>query len=427
MSDITEAQSRTLQHGSVWVSAISVGLCAVLFAKAIALVQSAYLSWFSHSPLSSALISPLLFVLSAAIVRKTAPNAKGSGIPQVLKALDSSMTTHGSESTWRSPLISIRTALFKVISALVAIAGGASIGREGPTVQISASVFAAIGRLTKKRLHRVELKSLLTAGAAAGVAAAFNTPLAGITFAIEDIIDGSFSSFRQTTMLAVIASGITAQALLGDYLFFGFPTLEPPNFTVVYQAIAIGALGGVLGGIFARILAYPKLTQLPTHWIWRALICGSICSIIGILSHGATAGSGYEATEKVLTSSNSDSVQLLFPVLKLVTTILSYLSGIAGGIFSPSLSIGAGIGLSFAKLFHLVNFKTCALLGMVAFFTAVVQAPLTAVIIVTEMTDRHILILPFMIAALVSQTIGKRIMPTPLYHHLAKHYDEPLK
>jgi H+/Cl- antiporter ClcA len=126
----------------------------------------------------------------------------------------------------------------------------------------------------------------------------------------------------------------------------------------------------------------------------------------------------------MLAASSVDSANVLFPVFKLVTTVLSYLSGMAGGIFSPSLSIGAGIGISIAKVFHFSNFKTCALMGMVAFFSGVVQAPLTAVIIVTEMTDRHILILPFMVAAFIGQAIGRVIMPTPLYHFLAKKHED---
>ena len=117
-------------------------------------------------------------------------------------------------------------------------------------------------------------------------------------------------------------------------------------------------------------------------------------------------------------------MSVYFPILKLITTILSYLSGMAGGIFSPALSIGAGIGLTVAKVMHFENFRACALMGMVAFFSGAVQAPLTAVVIVMEMTDQHILILPFMIAAFLSHAIGKWMMPTPLYQFLAGRHVE---
>ena len=125
-------------------------------------------------------------------------------------------------------------------------------------------------------------------------------------------------------------------------------------------------------------------------------------------------------TKVALEGTSAESTQILFPVLKITTTILSYLSGMAGGIFSPCLSIGAGIGMSLAKIAHFANFKVCALIGMVAFFSATVQAPLTAVIIVMEMTDEHILIIPFMIAAFLAQGLAKHFMPEPLYKVLAR-------
>jgi H+/Cl- antiporter ClcA len=186
----------------------------------------------------------------------------------------------------------------------------------------------------------------------------------------------------------------------------------------------IGVLGGILGGAFAKLLAFPKISRLPKHWLLRALICGILCSGLTLATHGDTAGSGYEITRKALEASDLNDVHLLFPFYKLATTVLSYLSGMAGGIFSPCLSIGAGIGLTFAKLLHLQNFRACALMGMAAFFSGVVQAPLTAVIIVMEMTDEHILIIPLMVCAFVSQLIGQWLMPIPLYKFLAGKHQE---
>lgn len=418
------SKAKSYQHASIWAGAVLVGGAAVVYAKAISKTQNIFFSWFSKAPYLVSIATPFAFLLAAALVRIMAPDAKGSGIPQVLEAIEIGKTSPRDIKPWLSPLISIRTAAVKICSSLIAILGGASIGREGPTVQIAASVFAWVGRGIRKYAPNVEVPSYLTAGAAAGVAAAFNTPLAGITFAIEEVIDGAFGSFRQSMMLAVIISGISAQAILGDYLYFGRPPVSQPDLSVIYQAVLIGLTGGLLGGVFARILAYPKLTRLPKHWAARAFLCGVGCSLIGLLTKGATAGSGYEPTEAVLMAASTDNANILFPIYKLITTTLSYLSGMAGGIFSPSLSIGAGVGISLAKIFHFVNYRTCALMGMVAFFSGVVQAPLTAVIIVMEMTDRHILILPFMVAAFISQGIGRLLMPVPLYHFLAKRHEE---
>lgn len=420
----THVKSKTYLHASVWIASIIVGIAAAVYAKAIAFAQDSYFQWFhSHSYFAS-ISSPLLFVLATFLVRRFAPDAKGSGIPQVLEAIEGAKKSPQSRDTWGTQLVSLRTATIKVISSIVGILGGASIGREGPTVQIAASGFAWVGRRVHKFVPRVDFQTYLIAGAAAGVAAAFNTPLAGITFALEEIADGAFGPFRQTVMLSVIIAGITAQALLGDYLYFGHPVFSKTNFMVIPEALMIGTVGGLFGGGFAKLLAYPKLTRLPEHWWPRALICGVLCSIIGFLTHGDTAGSGYEVTRRALESATPENFSLLFPLSKIITTVLSYLSGMAGGIFSPSLSIGAGLGISVAKLAHFENFRTCALMGMVAFFSGVVQAPLTAVIIVMEMTDEHILILPFMIAAFLAHGIGRWIMPIPLYQFLASKHRE---
>ncbi len=411
--------SRTYRHASIWIAAILTGVVAVLYAKLISFIQLAYFDRFKESPYLVSAFAPFFFVLAVALVRFLAPHAKGSGIPQVLEAIEDSKASNAGQN-WNSSLVSIRTAAVKVLSSTVGILGGASIGREGPTIQISASIFAAVGRYGGKLSDTIGVRPFLTAGAAAGVAAAFNTPLAGITFAIEEVIDGAFGSFRQMLMIAVIISGITAQAILGNYFYFGHPLVSKPDWKVVYEALLIGTTGGVLGGIFARVLAYPQLTRLPKHWILRALLCGIVVSACCYLTGGATSGSGYEVTSDALRASNSAGHSIAFPLLKILTTIFSYVSGMAGGIFSPCLCIGAGIGLSVAELLSLPNFRTCALIGMVAFFSGAIQAPFTAVIIVTEMTDEHLLILPFMVAAFVGQTVSRKIMPTPLYQFLAK-------
>jgi H+/Cl- antiporter ClcA len=421
---VDAVKSRTYLHASVWTGAIIVGLAAVLYARAVAAAQEGYFKVFHAHPLEVSIVSPLLFVLATFVVGHFAPEAKGSGIPQVLEAIEAAKKSGPVAQVWQTRLVSLRTTVFKVISSLLGILGGASIGREGPTVQIAASGFAWVGRKIHRWVPQVDFETYLIAGAAAGVAAAFNTPLAGITFALEEVAEGAFGPFRQTVMLTVIISGITAQAFLGDYLYFGHPKLMKTDWMIIPEAIAIGGMVGLFGGWFARLLAYPGLTRLPKTWWPRALVCGILCSIAGYFTHGDTAGSGYEVTRITLESGTLENVSLLFPLFKLATTVLSYLSGMAGGIFSPCLAIGAGLGISIAKLAHFANFQTCALIGMVAFFSGVVQAPLTAVIIVMEMTDEHILILPFMVAAFIAQGMGKWLMPVPLYAFLARREHE---
>ncbi len=428
--DLDITPRKTFLHAAVWLSAGLVGVLAVLYARLISALQGHFFSLFHSSKQNMLIVSasgPFLFVAATWLVKKFAPNAKGSGIPQVLAAIDQAKEANlhpkveGREVAWQSSLISIRTAVVKVLSSSVGILAGASIGREGPTVQIAASGFAWIGHRIRKYAPEIDFQSFLVAGGAAGVAAAFNTPIAGITFALEEIADGIFGPFRQLVMLAVIIAGVIAQGLSGNYLYFGAPVLAKTSIMLLLsEAVLIGLISGFFGGLFARCLAYPDFFRLPKSWVARAFLVGLICSAIGYFTDGDTSGSGYEVTRHALESSSVDTVSLSFPILKFATSVLSYLSGMAGGIFSPSLSIGAGIGMGIAKLAHFVNFKACALLGMVAFFSGAIRAPLTGVIIVMEMTNEHELILPFLIAAYIAQSVGRRVMPIPLYHFLAK-------
>lgn len=423
--EVDISRPKTFLYVAVWISAGVVGVAAVLYARLISALQFHFFAYFHDHPIIVSCFGPLLFVLATVIVKELAPDAKGSGIPQVLAAIDQAKNQDTGETTWTSSLVSLKTSAIKVISSTLGILGGASIGREGPTVQIAASGFAWIGHRIRKFAPEIDLQTFLIAGAAAGVAAAFNTPIAGIAFALEEIADGFFGPFRQIVMLSVIIAGVIAQGFSGNYLYFGQPYIVKVSvLMLLVEALTIGFVGGLLGGFFAKLLAYPGIARLPQHWVFRAFVCGAICSFIGYFTHGATSGSGYEITKSVLESNTIDNANLMFPIYKLATTTLSYLSGMAGGIFSPCLAIGAGIGVSVAKLSHFANFNACALIGMVAFFSGAIRAPLTGVIIVMEMTDEHILVLPFMIAAYLAFSIGKRIIPTPLYHFLAgKHLE----
>jgi len=414
-------RQRTYLQITVWVAAAFVGVAAVVYARLIELTQRFYFMLAHEHPYVVALITPALFVAATLVVEKFGPAAKGSGIPQVLEVIEHSHShiLENREPPWSNPLVSLRTAVVKVVSSVLGVLGGASIGREGPTVQIAASIFTWAGRVTRTILPKADFQSFLTAGAAAGVAAAFNAPLAGITFAIEEITEGLLGQYREMIMLAVILSGIVSMALAGNYLYFGHPAVSSTTAVIVPETIILGICGGFFGGLFARLLAYPELIRLPEQSWKRALLCGCVCALVGLYSDSATSGSGYEITRKVLESGSVDQSSFFFGIGKFCTTVMSYLSGMAGGIFSPCLAIGAGIGFSAAKIFSFMNFKVCGLLGMVGFFSGAIQAPLTAVIIVMEMTDEHILIVPFMVTAFLARGIGKQLMPIPLYRFLA--------
>lgn len=400
--------NRTYIQAAQLVAAVVVGIAAYLFSLVISRAHQVFISHFTEHPILVFAVTPPLFFAATWLVVRFAPEAKGSGIPQVLEAIETASPQK--PESLLSPLVSLKTAFFKILSTTVGILGGASVGREGPTVQIASSVFNWVAGKSNKYFGATDFKSFLVAGGAAGIAAAFNTPLAGITFALEEIAESTFSQFKRVVMFSVIVGGITAQALGGNYHYFGHPYIPNPSIILIPFSILIGLSGGLLGGLFSRVLTSPLTNILPKRWVYRALFCGVLCALFSFFSNGDTAGSGYEVTRRYMDNPGGSLPQLFFGE-KFLTTVFSYLSGMAGGIFSPSLSIGAGMGFTLGKLFHLLNLRACAMIGMVAFFSGVVQAPLTAVIIIMEMTDQSLLIVPFMIAAFVAHGIGKIIRP----------------
>lgn len=401
---------------SFWLGAACVGVGAVYYARLVEAAQALFFALYRVHPYATLCGVPFAFASATALVVKLAPAARGSGIPQVMGAITECGAPGGLKTL---SLVSLRTAFVKILSSCVGVFAGASIGREGPTVQLSASAFAAIGRLTQRYIPQIEMQSYLVAGAAGGVAAAFNTPIAGITFALEELAEDVFGQFKHFVLTTVIIAGICAQALAGNYLYFGRPSTVEATLGLVPATLLIGAAGGLFGGLLARLLAVVPFDFLPRHWLARSFACGLVCATLIWLTDGATAGSGYELTREFM-DGRVTSMPWYFAPAKLAATVFSYLSGMAGGIFAPSLSIGAGFGVSIGELLGLMSLKTCALIGMVAFFTGAVQAPITAIMIVVEMSDKHSLVMPLMAGALVANTVSKRVMPTPLYKQLAK-------
>ena len=410
--------AKTYGRAPLLLAGAAVGVSAFLYAKAITLCQQLFIGAFHQHPYACLAWTPLFFLLATALVVKLSPEASGSGIPQVMKAIRAAgpRGLSPAPSRW----VALSTAAVKTLSTTLGILGGASIGREGPTVQISSSIFSWVAHKTRRSWGEVDFKSYLIAGAAAGVSAAFNTPLAGITFALEEIASSLFGRFKTAVVLSVVVAGITAQALGGNYLYFGHPSLGEPTWLILPAALGLGVGGGLAGGCFARLLSRPGfgLVFFKKRWWLRALACGLVCGGMVFLSKGDTSGSGYEVTRRFMDDPQGELPLWFFPA-KFFATVFSYQSGMAGGIFSPCLSVGAGMGFALAKLAHLANLKTCALLGMAAFFAGVVQAPLTSVIIVMEMTDQHSVIIPLIVAAFLAQGVARLIMPVPLYQFLA--------
>ncbi len=410
--------SRRWQRRAVFViGGGAVGVAAVLLALAADRAGDAFQALAGRLPFAVLLLTPGGFAVSCWLSRRYFPNAGGSGIPQVIAAM------HLPGMAARERLVSLRLAAGKMALLLVGLLCGASIGREGPTVQVGASIMFAIGRLSPRRQP-----GLLLAGASAGVAAAFNTPLAGIVFGIEEL-SRSFEARTSGIILgAVIAAGITSLSLQGDYTYFGTTGAVLRGALEGWLAVPVlGVLGGLLGGGFSRMLILfgaglpgKAGALIKRHPVVFAALCGLIVAVCGWASGNAVFGTGY-AQARGLVQGHA-TVPQGFAALKLVATLASSISGIPGGIFAPSLAVGAGLGSSVAALLPGAPAQALVVLGMVAYFSGVVQAPITAFVIVTEMTNDHALVVPLMLASIIGYATSKLVCPAGVYHALSLNF-----
>lgn len=403
-----------------WGGALAVGVAAVLFTLG-AQISHQWFHWMlSVSPWLPFVIMPSGLALSVWLSRRFFEGSQGSGIPQTIAALQ----IQNQEQLGK--LLSLRIAVGKIALTLLGLCSGASVGREGPTVQIGASIMYSLRRFSRFA-HQDQMKGLIVAGGAAGVAAAFNTPLAGIVFAIEELS----RSFEQRTngliLTAVIFAGLAAHAILGNYTYFGTISTSIGSGIGWLAVIACGITGGLFGGLFSRLLIGASNgwggtmgRWMRSHPVAFAAACGFVLAGLGLLSGHHTYGTGYDEVRDILAHGDADYQG--YGIFKFLATLVSYLSGIPGGIFAPSLAVGAGMGAYFSHFILFVPASTVIVLGMVAYFSGVTQAPLTSFVIVMEMTDNHDLVLPLMATALTAHGVSRIICHEPLYKALAERF-----
>ncbi len=403
-----------------WVGALLVAVIAILFASAADKAGQVFLTVMGPRPWIGFILAPAGLAVSVLLTRTVFPGAQGSGIPQVIAAL------HMTDQRMIDRVLSLRIAVGKILLTLLGLASGASIGREGPTVQVASAIMHALGQ--RLRLPRLQLQhALVLAGGAAGISAAFNTPLAGVVFAIEELSHSFESRTSGTVFTAVIIGGATTMALAGNYTYFGHTSAEVSISAGWIAVVMCSVLGGVLGGLFslALVRAADGLPGRTGLFLMRqpvlfAALCGLALAILGTLSGGTTYGTGY-AQARGLVEGHA-ALPMVFPLLKLLATVVSYVSGIPGGIFAPSLAVGAGIGSWVSYLLPAAPSGAIVLLGMAAYFSGVVQAPITSTIIVMEMTDDQRVTVPLMATAFLAFAISRLICRRPLYGALARRF-----
>ncbi|EIZ79341.1 voltage gated chloride channel family protein [Novosphingobium sp. Rr 2-17] len=398
-------------RAAILVGAILVGIVATLFAQAAdwaAAMFDRYATTWHWLPLAT---TPLMFMALVWITRRYAPLARGSGIPQVIAA-----QANPNDAT--KTLISIRTVAAKAVLTIGAVLGGASVGREGPTVQLAAAVMGFTHRIV-----RVPLRGgVVIAGGAAGVAAAFNTPLAGLLFAIEELASAYEQRVTLLVLAAIVIAGMVAQSVQGDYIYFGAIDAHMPLLSALIVAPVAGILGGMAGGLFSRILLGMALSRNRlTLWcranpIKFAGICGGIVALLGVFT-GLTWGTGYSSARAMIVGVDAP---LWFGPAKMAATAATAIAGLPGGIFAPSLAVGAGVGNLLREVFPSEPASAIVILGMVAYFAGVVRAPLTAVIILSETTASRGLMLPMFATAFIADAASQWVCREKLYHGLSK-------
>lgn len=363
--------------------------------------------------------TPALTVALLWWTRRFAPGAMGSGIPQVVRALDDDLP-----DAQRSWLVSLRLSLHKIGLVSAGLLAGLSIGREGPTVQVGAGVMGHARRWLSPA-SGLDAHDLMVAGAAAGIAAAFNTPLGGIVFALEQLSRRRSMSHSTLVVSSIVLAGLVAVSVFGNQTYFGRLRVQELNSAVLLPGILVAVAAGLAGGLFSRLIVVSARGSQDMfsrarlrHPLWFAAACGLVVAVIGIVTGGATAGAGYAPTRAML--EGQADIPVVFTLLKFCATWLSAWTGVPAGVFAPSLTIGAGIGYDVAVVVGVGPEEAIPLiaLGMVGFLAATTQGPITAFIIVMEMVSGHTMVLSLMACALVSSGVA-RLLTRPMYGELA--------
>lgn len=418
-------KKNALQAIPFWIASVLTGLIAVLYTDLFVAAEKLTSLIISHDRVWLLfLLSPVCFVASWWLVQKFAPYARGSGIPQVMAAIQvSSPKTTGLVDK----LLSFRIIVVKVASSLVMALGGGAIGREGPTIQIAASIYKMVYMILPKWWPKIAKRNMMVTGAAAGLAAAFNTPLGGIVFAIEELTKTHFSYYKTAIFSSVIIAGLSAEALLGPYLYLGYPKLDGLSSSIFFGVALVALISGLLGSGMAKLILFIFSLKAKFKFTYQHIMYVAGCALgMAFLAYFVdleVLGSGKDIMETTLFTADK-YVHWYVPILRIFGPLLSFTTGAAGGIFAPALGAGASVGSLVASWFHVSDIDTNMLIlsGMVGFLTGVTRSPFTSVILVLEMTNRHNVIFHLILAGMIASLAGILIDKHSLYDHLKVQY-----
>ena len=396
------------------VIGVIAGLSAVAFTVGIELTTR-WLFGLAPSPARLFIVPAAVSLVTGILLSKVFPDVRGSGVPQTEASYQLS-----------SGLMKPHVPIGKFITGILCIGSGHSMGREGPSVQIGAGIASVVGQWLHLPPRRV--RDLIPVGAAGALAAAFNTPVAAVLFALEEIIGDMNAPLLGSTVVASVAAVVVERSILGNEPLFHVPTyqLVHPGELVAYAAL--GVIGGGVSLIFCKaLLALRRLTlSAPSRTrIVQPAIGGVIIGAL-LLYSPAVMGVGYEYVDQALNGGLVLRMLVTLCLLKTAATVVSYASGNAGGIFAPSLYIGAMAGGALGVVVHAyAPFPTAApgayaLVGMGTLFAGIIRAPMTSVFMIFEITQDYQILVPLMVANMLSFSISRRFQPVPVYHALLR-------
>ncbi|NUN04715.1 MAG: chloride channel protein [Bdellovibrio sp.] len=372
------------------------------------------------------LTAPLALLASFLMGHFLSKEALGSGIPQVMAAMELSTTNN----KFLDKLLSVPMLLVKIFGSCICVLGGGVSGREGPTLQVSAAIFYQMTKYWPKKLPAPQLPAMMLAGGAAGLASAFNTPLGGIVFAIEELAKTHISLVRTAVFQAVIIAGIMSQFFLGNYLYFGNSSFDAITARVIFQTIFIAVVIGAISGLFAEGLYRVgkwRAQKTFSEKIFITLFFGLLLSLTIWLCGPSTIGAG----KSVILSSLQNPDQTLaaeVPASRILGNFFTYSAGVIGGVFAPALASGATLAHWLSQNLGFSNFKLMAFVGMVAFLTGVTRSPFTSFVLVLEMGDSHEIILYLMLASMIANVAARLVAKKSFYeqvcHDLIKKVEE---
>lgn len=417
-----EVQHLRLRESQIFLAlsiltGILAGLAAVLFSLAIDRADYA-LFGLEPSSLRTFLVPVLVSLVTGALLATVFSGVRGSGVPQTKAAFH-----------LQGGAIPLRVPIGKFITGVLCIGSGHSMGREGPSVQIGAGIASAIGRWL--RLSPARVKELVPVGAAGALAAAFNTPIAAVLFALEELIGNMNATLLGSTVVASVAAVVVQRSILGNEPLFRVPgyALEHPAELIGYAVL--GIVGGLISLAFCKSLLALRLwfRRLPKWTVMLQPAMGGVVIGATLLFFPEVKGVGYDYVDQALNGGLVLRTMALLCVVKLGATVISYCSGNAGGIFAPSLYIGAmaggvvGMAVNTVAPFPTGEPGAYALVGMGALFAGIIRAPLTSVFMIFEITQDYQILVPLMVANLLSFAISRRYQPIPVYEALL-HQDQ---